>query len=374
MLDQGSIAGAASGNQQGILYTRLSHRHSPLVDFALQSYAYATRLYRELFESGHLSPGDAGELCGNLQLVADKEEYARIARQLASVPELALPVDAAAGKNLVGAPVDMDGFWFPDSGWLSPPAVCRALLTHPLIEVREHCGALTLQQSGDAWQVLHQQQPVAEAPCAIIATGIDAAHAGPCPWLPLQPVRGQTSLLSEAALPGTLRATLCHEGYIAPARGGYCSLGASFLPGADHTEETQEEHRDNLDKLARALPEWAPALQAIEPAELAGRVGVRAASPDYLPLAGPVPARDKFLVMYADLRKNAKQLIPSPGEYLPGLYLSTGHGSRGLTSAPLAAELITSDICHEPVPVRHELSRALAPARFIIRDLCRNRI
>ncbi|HLS98177.1 MAG TPA: hypothetical protein VK018_05590, partial [Porticoccaceae bacterium] len=51
-----------------------------------------------------------------------------------------------------------------------------------------------------------------------------------------------------------------------------------------------------------------------------------------------------------------------------------GHGSRGLTYAPLAAELIASGICGEPAPLPRGLAIALHPARFLIRDLKRNRL
>ena len=43
-------------------------------------------------------------------------------------------------------------------------------------------------------------------------------------------------------------------------------------------------------------------------------------------------------------------------------------------SASDDAELLASMMCQEPPPVSRTLSRALAPARFIIRDLSRNRI
>ncbi|MEQ8803427.1 MAG: amino acid oxidase, partial [Haliea sp.] len=81
-----------------------------------------------------------------------------------------------------------------------------------------------------------------------------------------------------------------------------------------------------------------------------------------------------FVRDYARLRDNARTDIPRAGRYLTGLYLNTAHGSRGLTSTPLAAELLASQVCAEPLPLEPELARALAPARFIIRDLGRNRI
>ena len=133
------------------------------------------------------------------------------------------------------------------------------------------------------------------------------------------------------------------------------------------------DHQGNLSALARAVPAWQGILAQQDPAALRGRVGFRCASPDYLPLVGPVPDRAAFLRDFAGLRSNARQVIALRGQYLPGLFLSTAHGSRGLTSTPLAAELLASQICAEPPPLSRELGRALAPARFIIRDLCRNR-
>ena len=40
----------------------------------------------------------------------------------------------------------------------------------------------------------------------------------------------------------------------------------------------------------------------------------------------------------------------------------------------LAGELLASMICGEPLPLARSMCRAVAPARFIIRDLIRNRI
>ena len=107
---------------------------------------------------------------------------------------------------------------------------------------------------------------------------------------------------------------------------------------------------------------------------LGGRVGFRCASPDYLPIVGRVPDYDLFLQTYATLRKNARQTIPEKGDYVPGLYVNTAHGSRGLSSTPLCAQLLASDICGEAPPLSSELIRALSPARFLVRDLARNRI
>ena len=81
---------------------------------------------------------------------------------------------------------------------------------------------------------------------------------------------------------------------------------------------------------------------------------------------GAVPQWHAFVEDFADLRNNARQVISRKGRVVPGLYLSTAHGSRGLSSTPLAAELLASMICNEPPPLSRELCRALSPARFIV--------
>ncbi|HBO14670.1 MAG TPA: bifunctional tRNA (5-methylaminomethyl-2-thiouridine)(34)-methyltransferase MnmD/FAD-dependent 5-carboxymethylaminomethyl-2-thiouridine(34) oxidoreductase MnmC, partial [Halieaceae bacterium] len=103
-----------------------------------------------------------------------------------------------------------------------------------------------------------------------------------------------------------------------------------------------------------------------------GRAELRCGAPDYLPLAGPAPATAAFRERYAALGRNARAAVPARAPCVPGLYVSTGHGSRGLSSAPLAAELIASQACDEPPPLPRPLARAIAPARFILRDLIRS--
>ena len=87
-----------------------------------------------------------------------------------------------------------------------------------------------------------------------------------------------------------------------------------------------------------------------------------------------MPDANAFCEDYAPLRRNARQRVPRSGSYSDGLYLSTGHGSRGLTSTPLTAELIAAQIAGEPWPLPVVLARALSPARFLIRDLTRGRL
>lgn len=374
LLDAGAMAGAASGNCQGILYTRLSRRHSTLTDFALQSFDFAARRYAAMFANGALVEGDDGALCGSFHQSTDDEELALLAERLATLPSLARVLTADEARDRLGVQPALGGYWYPRSGWLHPPAVCRAMAAHPGITVHEHCGPLTLRTDADAWQAHSAEGVVATGKAAIICTGTDTRALAGLDWLPLQAIRGQTTWIPATPETTRLQAAFCHEGYIAPARASQHCIGATFnLRDAD-AQTRVADHRHNLDTLARALPDWSEALHALDCRALAGRVGFRCASPDYLPLAGPVPDRAAFLQTFAALRQNARQRIPSRGNYVPGLYVNTAHGSRGLSSTPLVGELLASMICNEPLPVSRELERALSPARFLVRDLGRNRL
>ena len=373
VLDQAGVAGGGSGNEQGVLYTRLSRKHSALTDFALQSYLFAAAQYSGMFRQGALSTPRDGALCGTFNRIDDQRDLDYLREALTAVPELASVVDRAAAGTLTGVDMAGGGYWFPGSGWLHPGAICRALLTTPGIEIRANTGPLQLVAKGNKWLVSGASGIQASADCAVIATGSGACDHAPLAWLPLRPIRGQTTHLATDSALQSLRSVVCDEGYIAPPREGVHCIGATFDLDDPGTELRSEDHRRNLDTLARTVPVWQNVLQHVDHNSLTGRVGFRCASPDYLPVVGPVPARGEFLQTFAALRNNARQFIGSRGNYVPGLYVTTAHGSRGLSSTPLSAELLASTICGEPPPLSRTLTRALSPARFLIRDLARGK-
>ena len=77
---------------------------------------------------------------------------------------------------------------------------------------------------------------------------------------------------------------------------------------------------------------------------------------------------------YGSLRHNAKANIEAGGSYLPNLYINCGMGSRGLSYAPLSAEILASELAGETAILDEDLRLALHPARFMIRDLKKKRL
>lgn len=374
IVDAGECAGRGSGNAQGILFTRLSHERSLLSDFSLLAFLHARQRYTSLFAEGRLREGIDGALSGCVHSEAPRGDFAAMATALQGLEAIAELRSADDINELLGVSANTPGFWLPGSGWLSPPAVCRALLEHEGIRLIENCGPLRLGNNASGqWLALDREgREIASADVAVIAAGTACREFAQLGELPLRVVRGQTTQIpAPAAQP--LQASLCHRGYIAPARGGEHCIGATFSPGDESRELRLADHQANLDALAAAIPGWQGYLDTLQLSELAGRAELRCVSPDYLPLAGRVPDADRFIERFSAFQYDAKQHIANRGPYQRGLFVSTAHGSRGLSYAALGAELIASQIAAEPPPVSRELQRALSPARFVIRDLMRNK-
>lgn len=368
------IATEASGNPQGLLYAKLSHQQSALAEFNLASLIYAQNHYRQFWRAN----ADFGSACGVLQLAYDETEQAaqqQLRDRFGQAEELVRFVDAKQASAIAGVPLPHSGLYFPKAGWLDPRAVCKALAEHPNIELLKGVEIDQIQYQDQQWRALNSAgRELARAPLVVIANARDAKHFDPTKNLPLKAIRGQVTYLAANGASENLRTALCAEGYLAPAHQGWHCLGASFNLKDSSPSPRSEDHQTNLNKLQQQGPAVAALFNPLVPSVLTGRVAFRCATRDYLPLVGPVPKEEQFLIDYAPLRKDAQAQIPLAGAYWPGLYANLGHGSRGLAYTPLSAQLVAAQIAGDPLPISKALARALNPARFLIRDLIRSKI
>ncbi|MNE92899.1 tRNA 5-methylaminomethyl-2-thiouridine biosynthesis bifunctional protein MnmC [compost metagenome] len=92
-----------------------------------------------------------------------------------------------------------------------------------------------------------------------------------------------------------------------------------------------------------------------------------------MPIVGPVADSQAFNEVYAVLGKDARQVPDVPCPWLEGLYVNSGHGSRGLITAPLCGELIAAWVTGEPLPLPRAVAEACHPNRFGLRKLIRGK-
>ncbi len=355
------VASAASGNPQAILYTKLSHQAGLLNQYALTSFLYACRVYRAM----HDLPGD---LCGVLQLqgVGQKEQFDKLRKAFANQESWCQFVDPIQTSKLAGIEINSHAVYFPNAGWLRPRELCERLLAHSNIRLISNY-ALSELHHDQGWHLRDDKGHELFADAVVLANSHESIQLPQLAHLPLRINRGQLSILKNSDFVSTPNAVICHEGYIAPPVDGQMVIGASYDPKDYGTDVRSQDNDSNLEKLRAAIR----SIQ-IQPKSINARVALRCTSPDYLPLVGPVPIVEQQREIFAPLAKDAKILIKQSAAYYPGLYVNVAHGSRGLTSTPMAAELLASQIGGELLPLPRDLMRALSPSRFLIRELIRS--
>jgi tRNA 5-methylaminomethyl-2-thiouridine biosynthesis bifunctional protein len=365
-----AIAQEASGNPQGVLYLKLSAHHTALSRLIVSGYGHTRRLLERL------NKGQDWDNCGVLQLAFDDKEAQRQAQLACAFPaDLLMLLDQAVAEKIAGISLPAGGLFYPEAGWVHPPALCELLSQQPNIQLQLHQEALELRRDGDSWQAWNAEQLLASASVVVLASAAEIKGFSQSAGLPLKRIRGQISRLPATPASRALRSVVCAEGYVAPARLNEHTLGASFDFHSDDLTLNSADHTSNLQLLEEISPELADLLDAttLDPEQLQGRAAFRCTSPDYLPIVGPLADAAVFAETYAVLRKDARQVPNAPCPWLDGLYINSGHGSRGLITAPLSGELIAAWLNNEPLPVPSDVAQACHPNRFALRALIRNK-
>lgn len=353
----GAIAREASGNPLGVIYPRLAGQDIVLGRLALHGYLNTLRLLQRL-----AMDKEQHSACGLLQTAFDARELARCQ----AIAQRGLPadivryVDAHEASAIAGMPVHHPALYFPDAGWVDPVSLCRTLASHPGISLT-HADIARLVRNDDQWEIWASDGRIATAPIVIVAGANQAASFDQTRHLPLEPVRGQITFVDATAGSERLMTVLCSDGYVSPSHQGRHFIGATFAANDTTLDLRNDDHQSNLAMLRRLCPALHESIDATQPA---GRAALRCATPDYLPMTGPV-------LDAAALRAKPPRHTADPATlpWLEGLYINTGHGSKGLINAPLCAEMLASAICGEPAPVDTKLLAALDPNRFLLRKM-----
>tara|TARA_B100000315_G_scaffold236949_1_gene253278 strand:- start:6824 stop:7684 length:861 start_codon:yes stop_codon:yes gene_type:complete len=218
-------------------------------------------------------------------------------------------LDADAASRLAAWPIDDDALWFRGAAVVDLPVLCANLLDHPDIELRS-----------------------CELPCAlrgitVLANGSAARTHSGASTLELADVFGQLELVSMAERP---RVPLVGRGYLVPLDENVLAVGATY----EYSEwDTSDSRRSNLDRLQGRPHTWRASMR-----------GPRCVTSDRTPAVGRLP-----------------------WEGHP-LYVSTGHGSMGTTSAPFAGAVIASTITGHFEPLTRDALSLLDPQRFARRQ------
>jgi len=365
------VAAGASGNRQAVLQCRLSNACNASWQFNLQAYLYAARHYQQLSTSADLQWHPTGVLNLDTAFSSRRQRCAEVRLDLYS-EQVVRRVEADEASRLAGIALREGGNFQPLGGWLNPPALCRAWLDHPLISVvvDRTVTQLTRQDQGWAVQATDSRQPEAgvavtlQADAVIIANSHAARQLAQTAALPLVPLRGQVTYVEESAASSPLACVVCGLSYISPAHDGLHSTGASYSKDVSDLAISPQEHEQNLAGIEGHLPPTA-----LDGSVGGGRVSVRAGTGDRMPIVGPVPDFADFENTWLSLLHRERRSPAAPAALLPGLYVSVGHGSHGVSNAPLAGEYLADLITNGMLPLQDSVAQCLHPGRFLLRDL-----
>jgi tRNA 5-methylaminomethyl-2-thiouridine biosynthesis bifunctional protein len=359
-----AVAQAASGNKQGMLYAKLPD--SAIVSGQLHQQGLQHSMCRL---RSCLSP-EHWQATGLLQLAQDETEHKRMQRLVERQfpPQWLAMLSAEQAAQQAQTTVSAGGLNYAEAGWVSPPAWCQALAEQLHQAPWFNTSLVACQFEQNQWHLClageHAANHVFDA--VVLCNASDAKQWLPELDLPLQSIRGQVSYVNGSFAPATV---VCGEGYVTPATNGTMAVGASYNLGSEDTQMQQQDHLDNLQRLRQLLPDSKVSSMDI----CGGRVGFRATTPDYLPLVGQLADAQQMLHTFAHLRKDKNYRFKSDMPWLAGLYVNAGHGSKGLITAPLCAELLAAQIAGEVLPMSSSVAAALAPNRFFLRDMMRRK-
>jgi tRNA 5-methylaminomethyl-2-thiouridine biosynthesis bifunctional protein len=91
-----------------------------------------------------------------------------------------------------------------------------------------------------------------------------------------------------------------------------------------------------------------------------------------MPLVGPVMSHKDFIAHYQPIALGNAKIQYQPAQYYPNLYISSGHGSKGLSSSLLAGEILACLMTNEVLPIAAKTYQAIHPSRFWLRQIKRS--
>ena len=274
------------------------------------------------------------------------------------------PAEASARA---GVDISHHGLWFGDGGYLDPRSLCHALLEHPLIKLVTNNEVIHIDTSDESAHVTMMDKQELQADVIILATGSSLRKFPATQHLAVVPARGQTSdfrCLSSSEMP---RCVISSKRYVIPRKDSV-TTGATFMRDDNKLGLSDEEHQQNY----QGLLDMLPGLEC-NSTPVNGYAGVRATTPDRLPLVGPVPDHAATADAYHDLHHGRPQQDYPKLPTIPRLMVLGGFGSRGIVTTAYSAHLL-ADYLLDMAPATDSLtsfSSLLNPVRFQIRALKR---
>ncbi len=275
-------------------------------------------------------------------------------------PEFAQPVSAAEASDIAGIALSSAGLWLPglpvrySADQPSPNAL---MANH---DIQWTSGEIVgLRRLDDLWACVDINEGViARASIVVLATGQLPLALAAGNWPGVIQHFGQSTTVRTK--PPQIQCVIGGAGYA-------CPLLESdlILAGATSIEPGKSADRINIDEQNIAQLAALTNAARAELTPISSHAGTRYTTRDHLPLIGPMSDVAAITANAERLGRNDRLPLPE----MDGVYLATGFGSRGLLWSTLAAQCITDHVNNRSAVLPADLTRAIAPNRFLRRLL-----
>ena len=305
------LATGASGNQIGLYNPRFGAEWTAHSQYYAQAFGLALEVFPELNDID-FSP------CGALHLITDDKKERRFSKMVESWDcdvEMQI-LSAAEASKIAGVVIEKDVLYLPQSGSVCPAKLCAAyadgIEVHTNVRVKDPSSV--------------------DADVVILANGPALKNYIDTKCIDLQTVRGQVTLIQPSEESRNLQCHICYGGYVSKVIDGVHVVGSTFQRWLDHSELLEEDDTDNIEKLCAAVPSLQGYYKII-----GQRASVRVTTKDYFPVVGALS---------------------------DNLYISTGHGSHGILSSLMSADILSNMISDKSQSLSSDVISALSPDRF----------
>lgn len=351
-------AQGASGNLAGTLHPLITVDWNVRSQFYWQGLQHAWAWLKPWIDSGEV----VGQLDGLVEVFATEKMQSRLAQAQQRLPsdDVFQFLSAAELSDKVGQAMALEGVFFPQAGWVQPSSVIKRCLAHPNVTLKTEQIVLNIQSQVDSWQVSTQDR-IWRADSLVVATGALDSALNDALGLPIRPVKGQTSFWSSDQGAPTLKLPVIHQGYSVGIANGILT-GATFEAPDLSPTASLASHQENYGHFQQVWPEWQADVTRWQ-----AKVAFRPTVPDHLPIIGAVADSNWLQKAYFERSPSGAAYTYSHQVYQPGLYVSNGHGARGLMSVFLAADKIVQQLFGQPETLSFSLQASVHPARYAIK-------
>jgi len=385
-----SLAQGASSNAIGALYPLLHQQADDISLFYQQAFWRAKEVYNNVIEQGFHFPH---KWCGLLE-VAYKESLVKRQQKFNELgtwtKDLIHGVDASKASELANIDLVHGGLFMPNAGWLSPQDAVKQIINAAKLTGRLRVENNTLvtkinknktntsnentskNSHQKNWQLITNKGEF-DASVVVFCGGAEIIDFDWINLLPFSSVQGQVTSMRTNENISKLSAVVCHKGYLTPSHKNVHCIGATFNKNSTRTTAKPEEDQFNINMLSTCLPELTDKIDWTTHDIASSKSRLRCMTPDHMPMVGAMPDIQKHIDTYPHLAKDKKWKYNQTAPVIDNLYVMMGFGARGLCSAPLAADILTADLCGTPYPVDNNMLFNLSPNRFVIRDIVRRK-